>query len=83
MAGAIGNFVSYLLLGGETESIHEKRHRRAHLRAIETERGAGARADYRNSAITFAAMQQGVSDDDDSDLASDDGGLHFDPRAFE
>lgn len=84
MEGAIGNFVAYMLMGGETESIHEKRHRKAQLKQIQAERGAGAVYDYRNSPISAEAMHAGVDDDDDSGLDPDGATpLHFDPRAYE
>lgn len=83
MAGAIGNFVAYVLMGGESEPIHEKRHRKAQLIALEVERGVGFRRDYRNSSISYEAMNQGVDDDDDSGLGEESSGLHFNPRAYE
>lgn len=83
MEGAIGNFVAYMQMGGETESIHEKRHRKAQLQLIEKTRGDGVRYDYRNSPITADAMKQGVDDEDDLGLDDGSASLHFDPRAYD
>jgi hypothetical protein len=81
MAGAIGNFVAYLLMGGETEPIHERRHRKSQLRALAAAPDGIVR-DYRNSSISYEAMNEGTDDDDDSGIDDEGSSLHF-GRAYD
>jgi hypothetical protein len=81
MAGAIGNFVAYLLMGGETEPIHERRHRKSQLRALAAAPDGIVR-DYRNSSISYDAMNIGADDDDDSGIDDEGSSLHF-GRAYD
>jgi hypothetical protein len=79
---AIGYYVAYRLSGGESEPIAERRRRRALMLQAQSVIGT-AKLDWRNSPVTSAAMDEGVDDDGDDDLAvtHDDGGVFYDPRS--
>lgn len=80
-SSAIGYYVAYRLSGGESEPLAERRRRRSLILAASQTTGA-PRVDWRNSAATADAAQQGEDDEPDDTLTDPAADLFFDPRRY-